>query len=138
MLADHSTPHNVQIILLGLGVLIFALAYTWATWRRGKLMGTAQLLEIAEQERDLLRERSTRLEGELAEQRERHNDQINGAREDLAKLQGIVEQQRTEIEQLRKLVMLETVPTPLVTTMQQVADQVAERIIRELKEGNAA
>lgn len=115
------------------GVAVGAVAFVASSWRKGR----NNALRVAHEELEVVSARAERLAKDLNDQRTRHEQQISSARADVAKLQGIVEQQRVEIEQLRQLVMMDTVPPPLIQAMQTVADQVASRIIAELK-GDAA
>ena len=121
-----------SIITMG-ALVVAALAYLDGSWRRGNVEATKDLLEIARQERDILQDRADRLEGELAEQRERHQVQVAEAQTSIARLEGTVEQQRTEIESLRQLVMMEAVPPALVKAMETVGEKVASTIVKQLK-----
>jgi tRNA A-37 threonylcarbamoyl transferase component Bud32 len=115
-------------IALGVALLM---AGVYVGIRRGQgeaLANTEKAFAVAEAERALYAKRAERLEGELAEQRTRHEAQITEARGELKRLEGVVERQSAELDQLRALVMLETVPDALRKALGATADDIVDRL----------
>lgn len=110
---------------LVVGGFILAAGWMVSQWRMGRVRGAEQAVSAANEalslqaaELQTLREVKTRLEAELTNAR----TQIESLREQARLL-------RQENAELRKLVMMESVPGPLVEVMQGIAAQVVRDIV---------
>lgn len=129
MIGDHTPLHTAVQWVPFVGILVLGLGYLAGTWRRGRFDASREAMELAVNETEILKGRASRFELELRESRERCS-------QDIAHLQGTVEQLREENAGLRSLVMGETVPpalasaiaTAAATNLQALRDYLDERL----------
>lgn len=115
MLADHTTAHTFQTVMVGVGAVLAAVAYGWGTIRRARNEGQSDVLQIAEDERNVWRERATRFEADLTMARVK-------CAEDIGVLSGKVERLEAEnFQQADRLAKLS--PEVLIAAMTETAEQ---------------
>jgi len=125
MIAIHVPWDPVLDTVIVVGIILAAVSYAYAQIRRGSISGTREAIDLANAEIDILKESRDRLQQELIQVREK-------AVKDIARLEGQVTQLVSENSELRKLIMLESVPPILVETLRKIAEETSSVIQSEM------
>ncbi len=116
MIGDHSLFHTLSEWVPTVGLLVLGAGYLAGTWLRGRADADRSIVEAAAEEASVMRGRADRLDKDLREAREK-------CAQDIARLEGVVDQLREENARLQSLVMGETVPPALQNALQVVAQE---------------
>lgn len=100
---------HLNVVLLA-GAIALGLGYAVGQFRTGRIRGASESLQVANAELEIHRERSRRLEADVAR-----------FRTEVDRMHGMVEQLREENRELRALLMGEKVQPAMLEAMQAVA-----------------
>lgn len=117
MIADHTWIHSLAEWLPFAALLVVGFGYLMGSWRRGLADTWKETVDAQQVELSTLKTQNERLSDEAA-----------SLKSALKKLEGVVEQLRTENAELRQLVMLERVPPALTETLSTMTRAVMEDV----------
>lgn len=124
MIADHNALHSLAQWAPTLAVAVLAIGWLMGSFQRGRSDAGHEAISIANEEIEVLKTARDRLTADLAETQSRLTD----ATAAIAKLEGVVDQLRTENAELRKLVALEVVPPAMLDALKEVVGEVMTEV----------
>lgn len=102
--------------------------YLIGSWRRGKAEASKEATDLALQEIELLKSARDRAEAARTAIEREMRATADNCKENIARLEGAVDQLRNENSELRGLVMLEKVPAPLESALQSIVTEVMNSV----------